>query len=78
MLIKYIVYIMLVSKQSRSSDCLSFYLVFCRQAISPVASLVWAWFHNSEGDTDFNQMSFSQSDSTILHESISLEQLTGD
>ena len=31
---------------------------------------VRAWFHASAGDTDFYQMSLSQSESTILHESI--------
>ena len=36
----------------------------------PVPSLVRAWFHDSAGDTDFYQMSLSQSESTILHESI--------
>ena len=37
-----------------------------------VPSRVRAWFHDSEGDIDFYQMSLSQSESTILHESIIL------
>ena len=45
--------------------------------ISPVVGQyhplpVRAWFHNSAGDIDFYQMSLSQSESTILHESIIL------
>ena len=35
-----------------------------------VPSRVRAWFHDSAGDIDFYQMSLSQSESTILHESI--------
>ena len=35
-----------------------------------VPSCVWAWFHDSANDIDFYRMSFSQSESTILHESI--------
>ena len=38
------------------------------QAISPVR----AWFRDSAGDIDFYQMSLSQSESTILHESMIL------
>ena len=35
-----------------------------------VPSGVRVWFHDSAGDIDFYQMSISQSESTILHESI--------
>ena len=35
-----------------------------------VPSRVRAWFHDSAGDIDFYQMSLSQSESTILRESI--------
>ena len=35
-----------------------------------IPSRVRAWFHDSAGDIDFHQMSLSQSESTILHESI--------
>ena len=35
-----------------------------------VLSRVRAWFHDFAGDIDFYQMSLSQSESTILHESI--------
>ena len=31
---------------------------------------VRTWFHDSAGNIDFNQMSLSQSEVTILHESI--------
>ena len=41
-----------------------------------VPSRVRAWFHDSAGDIDFYQMSFSQSESTILHESIILPIIT--
>ena len=37
-----------------------------------VPSRVSAWFHNSAGDIDFYQVSLSQSESTILQESITL------
>ena len=46
-----------------------------RQAISFVAKFHHAlkvWFHDSAGDIDFDQISLSQSESTILHESIIL------
>ena len=44
----------------------SIFLEFTRrQAISLV--FVRAWFHDSAGDIDFYQMSFSQSESSILH-----------
>ena len=35
-----------------------------------VPSRVRAWFHDSAGEIDFYQMSLSQSESTILHESV--------
>ena len=35
-----------------------------------VPSRVRAWFHDSAGDIDFYQMSLSQLESIILHESI--------
>ena len=38
-----------------------------------VPSRVRAWFRDSAGDIDFYQMSLSQSESTILHESIIFE-----
>ena len=38
-----------------------------------VPSRVGLWFHDSVGDNDFYQMSLSQSESTILHESIILK-----
>ena len=50
-----------------------FWNITRRQAISPVVQVplrVRAWFHDSAGDIDFYQMSFSQSKSTILHESV--------
>ena len=45
-----------------------------RQAMSPVAKFhhVLGRFHDSAGDIDFYQMSLSQLESTILHESIIL------
>ena len=51
-----------------------FFNITRRQAISPVSesSRVWAWFHDLSGDIDFYQMSLSQSELTILHESIIL------
>ena len=42
-----------------------------------VPSRVRAWFHDSAGDIDFYQMSLSQSESTILHESIILLYIKG-
>ena len=41
-----------------------------------VPSRVRAWFHDSASDIDFYQMSLSQSESTILHESIILFYVT--
>ena len=38
-----------------------------------VPSRVRAWFHDSAGDIDFYQMSLSQSESNILHESVILQ-----
>ena len=101
---KYIVYITLVSKQSRASEDLSLYFVLRTFKRSYDASLnLWwtvraiilhiryfleyhssssnstlcqetsrvrAWFHDSAGDIDFYKISLSQSESTILHESI--------
>ena len=49
--------------RTRINSALSIY--FCQ-----VPSRVRAWFHDSAGDIDFYQMSLSQSESTILHESI--------
>ena len=43
---------------------------------SQVQSRVSAWFHDSVGDIDFNQLYLSQSKSTILHESIILNFIT--
>ena len=51
-----------------------FWNITRHQAISPFAKchqvLSRAWFHDSVGDIDFYQMSHSQSESSILHESI--------
>ena len=83
----------LVSKQSMSSENLSWYFVlriFKRSMVNrmlsryfleyqqssrniircQVPSRVRAWFHDSAGDIEFYQMSLSQSESDILHESI--------
>ena len=42
---------------------------------SHVPSRVRAWFHDSAGVIDFYQMSLSQSEKTILHESIILKDM---
>ena len=50
-----------------------FWNITRRQAISPIAKFhVRAWFHDSASDVDFYQMSLSQLESSILHESIIL------
>ena len=58
-----------------------FWNITRRQAKSPVTKfhhVLKAWFHDSAGDIDFHQMSFSQSESTIiLHESIILQNVYG-
>ena len=42
-----------------------------------VPSSVRAWFHDSADDIDFYQMSLSQSESTVLHESIIYRNIKG-
>ena len=42
----------------------------CNITRCQVPSRVRAWIHNSASDIDFYQISLSQSESTILHESI--------
>ena len=41
-----------------------------------VPSRVWAWFYDSAGNIDFYQVSLSQSESSISHESIILKNIS--
>ena len=54
----------------RSRCYLEYHPMLSNIARCKVPSRVRTWFHDSAGDIDFDQISLSQSESTILHESI--------